>query len=74
MEEVSKTNIVSFSHVGTYFHSFYFLPFMSQLFQLNTSGRPLRLFGSAPLQIPRRASLGVYSLYSRGNDTELDTN
>jgi len=36
---------------------------MYGLFQLNASGRPLRLFGSAPLQIPRMASLGVYSLY-----------
>ncbi|MED3872986.1 hypothetical protein P4574_28850 [Priestia megaterium] len=47
---------------------------MSQLFQLNPFGRPLRLFGSAPLQVSTRASLGVYSLYNRGNDTELDTN
>jgi len=47
---------------------------MSQLFHFNTFGRPLRLFGSAPLQIPLRASLGVYSLYNRGNDTELDIN
>jgi hypothetical protein len=46
---------------------------MSQLFQLNTSGRPLRLFGSAPLQVPQMASTGLYSLYKRGNDTELDT-
>jgi len=36
---------------------------MYELFQLTPSGRPLRLFGSAPLQVPWRASLSVYSLY-----------
>ncbi len=46
-----KSNHCVFLMLVPTFILFIFLSFMSQLFQLNTSGRPLRLFGSAPLQI-----------------------
>jgi hypothetical protein len=59
--------------LGPSFIRLIFLPLMYELFQLTPSGRPLRLFGSAPLQVPQMASTGLYSLYKRGNDTELDT-
>ncbi|MCT9846896.1 hypothetical protein N7563_22840, partial [Leclercia adecarboxylata ATCC 23216 = NBRC 102595] len=50
-KDFSKGKSFCFSHVDTFFHSLIFLPSMYELFQLNASGRPLRLFGSAPLQI-----------------------
>ena len=47
-----KVNPFVFLMLVPTFILFIFSIFMSQLFQLNPSGRPLRLFGSAPLQIP----------------------
>lgn len=57
-----KGNLCVFLMLIPTFALFIFSPLIYALFQLTAFGRPLRLLGSAPLQVPQRASRGVYSL------------